>query len=177
MYRPAVHILSHFCMVFELSPSQTLSYHDRFGVAFSIVFFLHAGAVLPGRKQTCVRDQGAASPQGWWCCHPAAAHPWGTKLPPCPGPRPLWGSQPDSRVVEADPTVVAVRVAIGATHWFQVPWASYPGPPVLGNATGVLTAIKLWKQPRISPNFGMNPSSILPPPPRLQLLLGSKSEA
>lgn len=155
-----MHTLSHFCMVFELSPSQTLSYHDGFGVAFSIVLLLHAGAVLPGRKQTCVRDQGAAPSQGWCCCHPAAKapapHPWGTKLTPClsPLPRPLWVPSENSRVVEADPTVVAVRVAIRATHWFQVPWASYPGPPILGNATGVLTAIKLWKQPRISPNFG-----------------------
>lgn len=76
---------------------------------------------------------------------------------PClepPAPRPLWGSPHDSRIVEADPTVVAVRVAISATHWFQVPWASYPGPPILGDATGVWAAIKLWKQPRISPDFG-----------------------
>lgn len=97
-----------------------------------------------------------------------SCHPW-----PCGV---LWGCQPDSRVVEADPTVVAVCGAIAATHWLQVPWASHPGPPILGNATGVLAAVKLWKQLRISLNLGMKPPSILPPPPRLQLLLGGKLE-
>lgn len=65
----------------------------------------------------------------------------------------LLGFQQYSLVVEADPTLVAVRVAIGAADWHQVPWASYEDGPILANALGILVAVNLRKQHRISPNL------------------------
>lgn len=56
--------------------------------------------------------------------------------------------------MEADPTLVAVRGAIGAADWLQVPRASYPDRPILADAAIILAAINLQKQHRISPNIG-----------------------
>lgn len=46
-------------------------------------------------------------------------------------------------VVEADPTLVAVRGAIGAADWLQVPWAGHPEGPILADAAGILAAVNL----------------------------------
>lgn len=46
-------------------------------------------------------------------------------------------------VVEADPAVIAVCVAVGAAHWLQVPRASYPDRPILADAAGILAAVNL----------------------------------
>lgn len=81
----------------------------------------------------------------------------GMKLPPSPqplAPRLLLGFQHCSPVVQADPALVAVRVAVGAADWLQVPWASYPGCPILADAAGILAAINLRKQHGIRPNTG-----------------------
>lgn len=82
------------------------------------------------------------------------AHLWGTELPPLPQFHTLlllWGFQQISPVVEADPTLVAVRGAIGAADWLQVPWAGHPEGPILADAAGILAAINLGKQHNIGP--------------------------
>lgn len=112
--------------------------------------YLKAAAVITQLQRHLLLIPGEQS------CHPCREPP---------ALRPLWGSQHDSRVVEADPTVVAVGVPIGATHWFQVPWAGYPELPILGDATGVLAAVKLWSSPESAPILAPSGSSTPQHPP------------
>lgn len=51
-----------------------------------------------------------------------------------------------SRVMDTDPTVVAVGDAVCATDWFQVPRADNQLFAILRCDPGVLTAIQLQKQ-------------------------------
>lgn len=111
------------------------------GITGTSITLVLAGSA-PSYEFTCSSAQTISGGQR---CHPYLEH-LALSL--------LLGFQQYSRVVEADPTLIAVRGAVSAADWLQVPWASYPDRAILPNAARILAAINLRAQHRISPNVG-----------------------